>query len=136
MRLRRKLRLSILRRQNSPSVDEPAVRAPTDAVATEVASVDAAPTDSPGTDKTAVEAAPSVAEIVDAAPEGTQVVVMDATGQPLPLASEAAAAMLLTGDPMWCPDGKLPGDVGCTASHSGFNASGYDPATGNGLILA
>ena len=56
----------------------------------------------------------AVSEILEAAPEGTQVVVLDEYGIALPLTSEDAAEIVATVDPMWCPAGTLPGGVGCT----------------------
>ena len=55
-----------------------------------------------------------VSEILEAAPEGTQVVVLDDNGALLPLVSEDAAVIVATTDPMWCPAGTLPGGAGCT----------------------
>ena len=45
----------------------------------------------------------TVPEILDAAPEGTEVVVLDEGGEALPLASAEAAETIQTSDPMWCP---------------------------------
>lgn len=53
-------------------------------------------------------------EVLAQAPAGTEVVVTDAaTGQPLPLATQAAANALATADPIWCPAGYFPGDAEC-----------------------
>jgi hypothetical protein len=95
-------------------VDEPVVDAPV--VADELI-VDASVVDVP-----AVEDPSTLPEILDAAPDGTELVVLDQSGEPLPLASEAAASTLEIGDPMWCPDSVLPGGAGCTGSFSSFGA--------------
>ena len=93
------------------SAPETAV-APTDtsAAATTVTSTDTtvAPTDT--------TAAPTdTSTLVGSVPSGTSVVVLDTTGTPEPLATQAAADIVDTSDPMWCPSGSLPGDSGCTA---------------------
>ncbi|MCL5428630.1 MAG: hypothetical protein M1347_02350, partial [Chloroflexi bacterium] len=77
-------------------------------------------------------------------PEGTEVVVLDEAGEPLSLASEEAADLLATGDPIWCPSGMTPAagpDVwagGCSPSFLGLDELEawlytYDP-TVNGVI--
>jgi hypothetical protein len=63
---------------------------------------------------------PSVSEVLDQAPEGTQLVVLDNEGQVEPLASQEAANIVNTGDPMWCPSGTLPGDATCSSSYNSF----------------
>ena len=69
--------------------------------------VDPAPTSTPVDEATPVptdvpteEVAPLLADV----PPGTDVVVLDENGQPLPLATQAAAEVIIAGDPMWCPD--------------------------------
>ena len=42
--------------------------------------------------------------------------VLDATGTPVPLATQAAADALKNNDPVWCPGITKPGGSGCTAS--------------------
>jgi hypothetical protein len=49
-------------------------------------------------------------------PEDTTIVVM-VDGQIAPLASQDAANAILINDPMWCPTGKFPGDMGCTPNY-------------------
>jgi hypothetical protein len=93
-----------------PVVDEPLADAPV---------VDELPTEVPALDETL-----TVPEILEAAPEGTELVVLDVNGEALPLASEAALANVFTGDPMWCPTGVLPGGDGCTKSFTKFNGEG------------
>ena len=55
-----------------------------------------------------------IAEILTQVPESTQVVVLNETGDSIPLASEEAAEIMGVVDPMWCPEGVLPGGPGCT----------------------
>ncbi|MBN2385448.1 MAG: right-handed parallel beta-helix repeat-containing protein [Anaerolineales bacterium] len=56
---------------------------------------------------------PTVPEILDAAPPGTAIVVVDDQGQVEPLATLDAAEILANSDPVWCPPGFFPGDVEC-----------------------
>ncbi len=69
------------------------------------------------------ESAPvdSVEEIMAQIPDGTELIVVSETGIE-PLASEEAAQIILTGDPIWCPDGATPtsGANGCTDSFATF----------------
>ena len=81
------------------------------------------------------------AEILASAPEGVDVVVLDESGESVPLVTQEAAQIILEGDPMWCPDGATPGnDPGnlCTPSYLSFSDlitdltnGGY---SGNGTI--
>jgi hypothetical protein len=103
----------------STSSEEVAVPVETDAVATEEV----------------VEPADLLAEL----PEGTELVVLDEQGEAIPLASEAAADLLQTGDPMWCPLGVTPGGVGCSINYGSMAlliadvGTGLNPAA-NGVI--
>lgn len=63
----------------------------------------------------------TVPEVLDQLPEGTDLVILDQNGGPVPLATQNAENILLTGDPMWCPTGVLPGGAGCTVAHTSFN---------------
>src|SRR5688500_13713655 len=84
---------------------------------------DAVPTDEPTpTEAAPTEPAPDVEEVLDSLPEDTTIVALDAEGQALPLASVEAAQVIVSGDPMWCPAGVLPGGAGCTISHPSFAA--------------
>jgi hypothetical protein len=52
-------------------------------------------------------------------PGGTKVVVVDSTGDKVPLGSQAAQQILSSGDPIWCPATlatPTPGAGGCTSS--------------------
>ena len=115
--------------------------APTDisAAATTVASTDTtvAPTDT-------TIAPTDTSTLVGSVPTGTPVVVLDATGTPVPLATQAAADILNTGDPIWCPGSygngtySLPGDSTCAyASYtSSTNYTGFSTFGGpDGLLV-
>ena len=80
----------------------------------------------------------TVPEILEQAPEGTEIVVVNEEGEAEPLATEEAAEIISNSDPMWCPEGVNPGGVGCTPPFSDFasllielNGGSY---TGNGVI--
>jgi hypothetical protein len=60
--------------------------------------------------------------VLEQLPENTTVTVLDSAGEALPLASqETADAIQSAYDPIWCPAGKNPGDIGCTSSFSSFD---------------
>lgn len=84
----------------------------------------------------------AVSEILETVPEGTAVVVLDETGEALPLASEDAAVIIAAVDPVWCPviSGVplLPGDVGCSKNFTNSealinNMDASNPATTNSV---
>lgn len=91
---------------------------PTEPAPAEVApptqATDEVPLDSVPTEVAAENSAPI--DLATALPEGTDLVVLDATGEPQPLATVEAAEIISAGDPIWCPG--LPGEGGCTAPHS------------------
>ncbi len=70
----------------------------------------------------------SVAEVVEALPEDTTLVVVDENGEALPLASEEAAEAIELADPQWCPAGVTPGGAGCSPVFSSFNDVASTPA--------
>ncbi len=74
----------------------------------------------PDEEKPAVEEPISVPEILEQLPAGTELVALNEAGDVEPLASEAAAQIIATSDPMWCPDGVTPGGAGCTSSFADF----------------
>ncbi len=88
----------------------------------------------------------TVPEILEQAPEDTQLVIINNDGEPEPMATEAAADILAEGDPIWCPAGQAPtpGANGCTASYTTFADllaaltadanSGAPVYTGSGII--
>ena len=77
----------------------------------------------PATEETQSEEADApedltIAEALEQAPEGTEIVVINEEGEVEPLATEEAAQIVEIVDPIWCPTGKTPGDADCTASHT------------------
>lgn len=83
------------------------------------------PTAAPETAPTATLAAetepPALETVFQDLPAGTDVLVLDETGQPLSLATQAAEAVIATADPVWCPSSlaaPTPGLNGCTASYA------------------
>jgi len=132
----------------SPSVapSDTSVPAATDTstapTASSVPATPVAPT-STSVSPTDTEAAPSATDTTAAlseVPTGTAVVVVDATGTAVPLATQAAADIIQSGDPIWCPNGAKPiaGQGGCTGSYSdllSLVSSGLSGVTGaNGTI--
>lgn len=86
----------------------------------------------------------SIPEVLEESPEGTDLVVVGDSGEALPLVTQEAAEIIVSSDPMWCPDGATPGDAGCTGSFGTFDdlldalaadaASATPVYTGNGVI--
>jgi hypothetical protein len=78
---------------------------------------------------------PSLGEVLNEIPAETEVVVLDESGQPEPLATVEAAEAISSGDPIWCPEGVTPGDPSCSTSFSNLAelVAGFVP-TGNGTI--
>ena len=74
-------------------------------------------------DTVPVDEPTTLPEIIAEAPPATDVVALDANGDPLPMATQEAADVLATGDPMWCPAGVDPGGAGCTPSKASFNGA-------------
>ncbi|MCB9145492.1 MAG: right-handed parallel beta-helix repeat-containing protein [Anaerolineales bacterium] len=62
----------------------------------------------------------SVPEVLEQAPEGTGIVVVNEEGEILPLVTEEAQEVISSSDPMWCPEGSTPGDTSCTAGFATF----------------
>jgi hypothetical protein len=58
---------------------------------------------------------------------GTDVVVVNERGHKVALASQEAAKVVATSDPMWCPSGVTPGGSGCSSSFTTFNGDGTNP---------
>jgi hypothetical protein len=111
-----------------PATEEPAnpptEEAPveTESAPTEVPSEPAA-TDTPAEPASETESEPiEVSEILEAAPEGTEVVVLDENSEVVPLASQEAAEIVAVTDPMWCPAGVLPGGAGCSINFANSQA--------------
>ncbi|MFN8410896.1 MAG: hypothetical protein U0Z26_00775 [Anaerolineales bacterium] len=101
------------------------------------------PTDVPvAVNPPAVDVATEPAPVVDlltTVPEGTDVVVTNAEGEALPLASNEAVQTVIAADPMWCPAGVTPGGAGCSINYGSLEALVNDVGTGlnpaaNGVI--
>ena len=93
--------------------------APSDLTATDQPPTDPAATDQAPTDQVSGTApAPgdqgTASNTPTPEPTTTEVVVLDANGTPVPLATQQAADIVASTDPMWCPAGVLPGGAGCT----------------------
>ena len=91
----------------------------------EAAAAEAPITDDAASDEAPVAEPPQAEEIalpdvLAEVPAGTDVVLLDEDGAPLPLATNEAAEVLAGGDPMWCPGTATPGDGGCTTPHASF----------------
>jgi hypothetical protein len=81
----------------------------------------------------------STAESLASLPEGTDLIVVNADGETVPLASEEAAEIIAGGDPIWCPTGVAPvPDVTQTICSDTYTSladlvAGFVPYT-NGVI--
>ncbi len=99
---------------------------------------DPAPPETPVTEEApplAEETTPTVEEVIAQAPEGVVVVPMDGAGEPLPMAEEATATALVSGDPIYCPGTAVWGDVSCSAALPTIEAALAEAATnGSGTI--
>ena len=131
----------------TPSVEPVITEIPVQATETPVATLDAVSA-TPETVETAVAEEtedaqePTVLEVIQEIPSETNIVVVDESGQTLPLATEDAADIIATSDPIWCPTGQVPtpGANGCTSSYGSLgdllaNESTYiDSQKVNGTI--
>ncbi|MFN8410903.1 MAG: hypothetical protein U0Z26_00810 [Anaerolineales bacterium] len=109
----------------TPPADPSAVTQPIEPPVQDTATVDAAAPQTPP------ESAPVTTEV----PQGTDLVVLDAQGESLPLASQEAAQAIVNGDPIWCPVGvatPVAGVNGCT--DPGPANVNYDPASLGSLV--
>ncbi|HNE06084.1 MAG TPA: hypothetical protein PLT08_16275, partial [Anaerolineales bacterium] len=88
---------------------------------------DEVPTETPPVEEPSETQEPleqTVPEILEQLPAETEIVVLDENSEPLPLVSNEAANVLVTGDPQWCPAGVTPGTdtlSQCTVAHASFN---------------
>ena len=91
-----------------PPTEISALESPTPAPSETVVELDPATTEEP-----------TLLEVVQEISNDTNVVVLDESDQPLPLATQDASDVVATGDPMWCPDGVTPiaNTGGCTNSY-------------------
>jgi len=122
--------------EEQPPVEEPAAPAEEQPPVEEPAA--------PAEESPLAEEPLTAAEILAQVPDGTDLAVVSADGELEPLATEAAAEIIATGDPMWCPEGVAPGGAGCTPGQTDFahliavlEADAASPTpqyTGNGTI--
>ena len=70
--------------------------------------------------------------LMEQVPDNTEIVVINSEGEIEPLATEEAAAIIVAGDPMWCPDNVAPGGAGC--SNPGVGNVNYDPTSLESLL--
>jgi hypothetical protein len=126
-----------------PPTEEPA-NPPTEEAPVETESAPAEAPSEPSATETPTEPATesepvAVSEILEAAPEGTEVVVLDENSEVVSLASAEAAEIVATTDPMWCPVGVQPGGAGCTINFATPQAlidaiDAADPGTTNSIF--
>lgn len=76
-------------------------------------STEPAPTQAPAEAESTV-----VAGILSDVPEDTDLVVLDESGQPVALGTQATADAVVKSDPVWCPAGQFPGGVGCSTNYA------------------
>ena len=71
-------------------------------------------------------------ELLEQLPEGTDLVVTDAAGEAVPLATQEAAQAATFKDPIWCPDGVTPiaNTGGCSPSYLTLETLVADVGTG------
>jgi hypothetical protein len=85
-----------------PSPDAPEVVPPPEEVTPNEGAVENPPVSDVPTD-VAPQSEPSDGSLLGQLPEGTDVVVVNDSGDPVPLASQEAAEIIAIVDPMWCP---------------------------------
>jgi len=61
-------------------------------------------------------------EILTQIPESTEIVILDESGDSVPLATQEAVDIAQATDPMWCPEGVAPGGAGCTTNFPTISA--------------
>ena len=77
---------------------------------TEIAPADVEPisTEVPVVDEQPAPVDTAISDLFAAVPNGTDVVITNAEGESIPIASTEAADAIVNGDPMWCPAGVAP----------------------------
>jgi hypothetical protein len=128
--------------ESAPSDSAPSNAAPSDSAPSDTAPVASAPTDADQTAAAPSEAAQATEEptLVPAEsatpmaelPANTDVVALDANGVALPLATQQAAEIINTSDPVWCPTGNAPGSANCTPNRASMTDLLADLATKSG----
>jgi len=109
--------------EGDPPTEDPAVTTPAETPAEEAPEESLSEGAASPEEAASVEDPVEVPEILEQVPDGTDLVVINEEGEPEPLASQAAAEILVEGDPIWCPTGQVPtpNANGCTVSHAGFD---------------
>lgn len=116
-----------------PVVDVPPIEVPVvDVAPTEEPVVDLAPTDVPVVDVPPTE---SVSDVV-AALADAHAVLLDADGNPIPLASQEAADALAAPDPQGCPAGVTPDWLGGTGAGCTTNYTSIQDAINDVSVVA
>jgi hypothetical protein len=107
--------------------------AATDAASTDTNATPVAPTATdpviapinppPSPDVSSADTNGSTSQALSQVPTGTDVVVVNNAGKTVPLASQEAAKIVASGDPIWCPSGVAPNPgVGkCTTTYSNLS---------------
>ena len=101
----------------TPPVEIPSVEQPVQLPEQDSAEEEATPPSTPEPDSVSIDI------LLPELPAGTEVIVLDAQGETLPLATEEAAEVLASSDPIWCPASVVtptPGMNGCTQSFGQF----------------
>lgn len=123
--------VNVLADDNTPPAptEEPALP-PTEEPAAETES---APTSIPEADPSETPEVDTPAEVIESAPEGVDVVVLDENGEPMSLVTEEAAEIIMSGDPIWCPENVTPGNDSlsqCTPAYTDLASLIDDLANG------
>jgi len=125
---------------NPPPTEEPQVEGAETSPGEESPTTETSESPLPPAEESPTEETPTVPEILEQAPDGTKLVILNEEGTSEPLATQAAAEILEKGDPIWCPEGQVPtpNDNGCTDSHDSFTDLIGDLTggaySGNGVI--
>jgi hypothetical protein len=105
-----------------PSTDVVSADTTTTDGTTDTSSLDVVPTDSTTTEATTGAAATdaTTADLLATLPEDTSLVVVNADGEQVSLASDEASEIIAGGDPIWCPVGVTPvsGAGGCSPTYA------------------
>ncbi len=81
----------------------------------------------------------TIPEVLEQLPEDAELVIVDAEGEVVPLASVEAVEIVSKNDPIWCPDSAMPGN-GCTPAFDtvtelvGYISNPANGVTGAGTI--
>ena len=109
-----------------PTAEETTVPPTAEPVVTSTEEPVTALTEEPGitpTPEPSTEAEATISDLLSSMPENT-VVVLTVDNQIVPLATQKAYNAILSGDPIWCPEGILPNPNlnGCTDSYPDLEA--------------